>query len=64
MNKLESRIRLAGMVIAIGLLTQLATLVWVHPLSLIACALIAAPIVLTGIGIFLFSVVSARQQDL
>jgi hypothetical protein len=61
MTTLEKRIRLAGLLIAIGLLVQLITLNWVHAISFMASMIIVIPLVLAGIAIFLLSLVSVRQ---
>ena len=58
---LEKRIRLAGFLIAFGLFVQLGTLIFVHALSFMASMTIAMPLVLAGIIIFLFSLVSVKQ---
>jgi len=55
---IERRLRRAGFLIAAGLIVQLATLVWVHPLAFIAFAVVSCPLIAAGIVLFLYSIVS------
>ena len=59
---LEKRLRLAGMLICAGLLVLLLSLIKVHALSFMAFAMVACPLVLAGIVLFLYSIVS-HQSD-
>jgi hypothetical protein len=52
MQILERRIRLAAILISLGLLVLLLTLLRIHPLAFVAYILIGCPLV--GIGIFLY----------
>ncbi|HXJ92261.1 MAG TPA: hypothetical protein VMT20_05210 [Terriglobia bacterium] len=54
----EKRLRLAGLLICLGLLALLLSLIKVHPLSFVAFAMITCPLVLAGIVLFLYSIVS------
>jgi hypothetical protein len=54
----EKRLRLAGMLICAGLLVLLLSLIKVHALSFMAFAMVACPLVLAGIVLFLYSIVS------
>ena len=56
--RVESRIRLAAALICAGLLVLLFTLIRIHPLAFVAFAVIGCPLVLAGILLFLFSIVS------
>ena len=42
---IERRLRWAGFLIAAGLIVQLTTFIWIHPLAFIAFAVIACPLV-------------------
>jgi len=57
-RRVESRLRLAGLLICMGLLVQLLSLIRVHPLAFMAFILISCPLVLAGIFLFLYSIVS------
>lgn len=54
----EKRLRWAGLLIALGLVVQLLTFIWVHPLAFIAFAVIGCPLVAAGVLFYLYSVVS------
>lgn len=54
----ERRVRLAAILICLGLVALLLTLIRVHPLAFIAFILIGCPLVLAGILLFLYSIVS------
>jgi hypothetical protein len=54
----ERRIRLAAALICLGLLVLLITLFRVHPLAFVAFAVIGCPLVLGGIFLYLYSIVS------
>lgn len=60
-EKLEKRITLAAWLIAAGLAAQSITHVWVHPLSFMSFLLLGTPLVILGILLFLFSLISAKQ---
>ena len=51
----EKRLRWAGLLIALGLAVQLLTFIWIHPFAFIAFALIACPLVLAGIFLYLYA---------
>ena len=53
----ERRLRWAGILIGIGLVIQLATFIWIHPLAFIAFAVISCPLVAAGVLLFLYSLV-------
>jgi hypothetical protein len=59
---IEKRIRWAGFLISLGLLVQLATLIWTHPLSFTAFILIGCPLMLSGVLLFLYSL-AARTNE-
>ncbi|MGA2697045.1 MAG: hypothetical protein ABSE92_13360 [Terriglobales bacterium] len=55
---MEKRLRWAGLLIGVGLVTQEITFIWIHPLAFIAFAAISCPLVIAGILLFLYSLVS------
>lgn len=57
-TRVEKRVRLAGLLICLGLLVQLVSLGWVHPLAFVAFLLIGCPLVAVGIVIYLWALVS------
>lgn len=58
MKPIERRIRWSGLLIVIGLVVQMVTLIWIHPLAFMAFLLIGCPLVAAGILLFLYSIVS------
>lgn len=55
----EKRLRWAGLLVALGLVVQLVTFIWIHPLAFIAFAVIGCPLVLAGVLLYLYSIVSS-----
>lgn len=60
--RVETRIRRAAALICAGLLVLLLTLIRIHPLAFVAFAAIDCPLVLAGILLFLYSVVSHQPE--
>jgi len=56
----ETRLRWAGLLIVLGLVVQLLTFIWVHPLAFIAFALVGCPLVLVGVLFYLYSIATAQ----
>ena len=54
----ERRIQLAAVLVCLGLLVLLLTLIRIHPLAFVAFAVVGCPLVLAGILLFLYSIVS------
>lgn len=54
----ERRIRLASVLVCLGLLVLLLTLVRIHPLAFVAFTVIGCPLLAAGILLFLYSIVS------
>lgn len=55
---IERRIRWSGMLIVLGLLLQMLTLLWTHPLAFMCFLMIGCPLVAAGMLLFLYSLVS------
>lgn len=55
---LNSKLRLSGGLIALGLLVQALSLLWNHPLSFIAFVSLGGLLVAGGIVLYLFTLVS------
>ena len=56
-NRLDARLRLAGVLIIVGLLTQTISLLWNHPLSFVAYLVIGGLLVAIGIVVYLLTLV-------
>ncbi len=52
---IEKRIRWAGLLVVTGLLVQLLTMSWSHPLAFMAFLIIGCPLTLAGVLLYLFS---------
>jgi hypothetical protein len=59
---IERRLRWAGFLIAAGLIVQLTTLIWIHPLAFIAFSVIACPLIAAGVLLFLYSLASHQPS--
>lgn len=60
---IERRIRWAGLLIVCGLVIQMITLIFIHPLAFMAFLLISCPLVAIGILLFLYSIVSHDHSE-
>jgi hypothetical protein len=56
--EIEKRIRWSGILICAGLLVQIVTMRWTHPLAFMAFLLIGCPLMFIGAAIYLYSLVS------
>ena len=56
--KIEKSLRFAGSLLIPGLCLQALTLGWNHPLAFLAFMFIASPLVLAGVVIYLYSIIS------
>jgi hypothetical protein len=57
-NPMEKWLRVAGILVLIGLLVEVAALRWVHPAAFLVFAFIGIPIAALGIMTYLYSLVS------
>jgi hypothetical protein len=55
---MERRIRWSGLRIVAGLVLQMFSLPWTHPLAFVGFLLIGCPLLAAGILLFLYSLVS------
>jgi hydrogenase/urease accessory protein HupE len=62
-SPIEHRLRWAGFLIAVGLVIQLTTFIWVHPLAFIAFIVIGCPLVGAGVLLYLYSLVSQQPSQ-
>lgn len=58
---MKRRIRLAAGLLTAGLLIELVSLLWSHPMAFLASTLLGIPLVGVGILVFLYSLVSVRE---
>ena len=59
-NPIEPRLRIAGVLVLLGLLVEALTLWWSHPVAFLVFLFIGFPILLLGILLFLYSLISAQ----
>jgi hypothetical protein len=52
---IEKRIRWAGLLVVAGLLVQIVTMSWVHPLAFMTFLVIGCPLSLAGVLLYLYS---------
>ncbi len=57
---IERRLSWAGGLIAAGLLVELFVSAWVHPIAFVTFAVVACPLVIGGVLMFLWSLLTAR----
>ena len=57
-DSINTRLRLAGVLIVVGLLTQALTLLWNHPLSFVAYMVIGGLFMAIGIVVYLLTLVN------
>jgi hypothetical protein len=57
-RQIEHKIRWSGRLIVIGLVVQMLTLLWTHPLAFVCFLLVGCPLVGAGILFFLYSLVT------
>jgi predicted cobalt transporter CbtA len=61
---IERRIRWAGILVAAGLILQLITFIWVHPLAFMAFLMISCPLVAIGIVVYLYALIAVPSSPL
>ena len=54
---LHSRLQLSGILMAVGLLIQVVTLYWAHPLAFVLFILLGGTLVTVGILLYLYALV-------
>jgi fatty-acid desaturase len=59
---IERRIRWSGILIVLGLLVQMLSLHWTHPLAFMCFLLVSCPMIGAGILIYLYSLASHDAQ--
>jgi hypothetical protein len=62
-NKMQSRLRISGIFILLGLIVEVASLQWSHPTAFLVFSFIGGPMEAAGIVIFLYSLVSIRETE-
>jgi hypothetical protein len=61
--RLARRLRLAGLLVILGLLIEAATLYWPHPTAFLAFLFIGGSLVAAGVLLYLLSIVRSPHQE-
>ncbi len=59
---IERRIHISGVLIGLGLVIQMLTLTWSHPLAFLTFLLIGTPLVAAGTLFYLYSLVASGEN--
>jgi hypothetical protein len=59
---ISRRLRIAGVLVVLGLIVEALSLIWNHPLSFVAFLGIGGLLLFLGIGVYLTALVSPRQS--
>ena len=59
-NHIHRRLQIAGALLALGLLTEAICLVWGRPLSFLTFISIGGAFLISGIGVYLLSLLPAK----
>jgi hypothetical protein len=59
---MERRVKISAALVLVGLLIELLALRWSHPTAFLAFAMIGIPFVGAGILVFLYSLVSIKEE--
>ena len=62
MGTLEKRLKLAGSLMIFGLLVELITLYWAHPTAFLVFAGLGGTLLVLGILLYLWTLVSAEKS--
>ncbi|HVB37200.1 MAG TPA: hypothetical protein VND92_01640 [Vicinamibacterales bacterium] len=62
LTPLEKRLRWSGVLITAGLVVQLITLWGLHPLAFVAFIVIACPLLVAGMLLFLYTILKGNGQ--
>ena len=60
-QSIQRRLRIAGIVTALGLVIQLVTFFWIQASAFLLFAFVGVPLVIAGCVVFLYSVVSGPE---
>lgn len=60
---MKKRLRISGVLILAGLLTELGSLLWSHPTSFVAFLLLSGSLLLSGMLFFLYSLVAKNGVE-
>jgi F0F1-type ATP synthase assembly protein I len=61
--RIEVRLRLASVLVGVGLLVALASMFWDHPLSFMVFLLVGMPLCAAGVIVYLLTIVSSPRES-
>lgn len=62
-TKLEKRLRVAGLLVVLGLIVELVTLHWAHPTAFLFFLFLGGGLMGLGILFYLYSLVSSSESQ-
>lgn len=62
-DSLERRLRLSGLLLILGLLTEATCLFWARPISFVVLVAVGGAFLLLGIVLFLVTIVSIKHSS-
>jgi len=62
LNPMQRRLRISGILILMGLLSELASLLWVHPIGFILFLLVGGSFLVCGTLFFLYSLIAVSAS--
>lgn len=62
-NRMHRRLRVAGILIILGLIVEALSLIRVHPLSFLAFMFIGGTLLVVGVAVYLYSLVAPPPRS-
>lgn len=62
-DSLERRLRLSGLLLIFGLLTEAICLFWARPISFVVLVAVGGALLLLGVALFLVSIASVKNSS-
>ena len=62
-NPMERQLRLSGLLLILGLLTEAICLFWARPISFVVLVAVGGALLLLGVALFLVSIVSTKDAS-
>jgi hypothetical protein len=63
LTQMDRRLRVSGLLIVLGLLVEALSLIRIHPLAFLGFMFIGGALLVAGIAVYLFSIVSASSPS-
>jgi uncharacterized membrane protein len=59
----ERRLQISGVLVMAGLIIELATLHWAHPVAFLAFLFVGAAVLALGVVIYLYALISSGSRE-